>query len=930
MAYEPTEWKAGDVITGSKMNKIEAQLAANTEEIEEARGKGGSASGSLGARIDDMIILSDTQPTSTDNEIWIRSSSSGGIVVPTYEELENVRDSIAEVYDSTKTYAIGDYAYYNEVLYRCTTAITTAESWNSGHWTEVKVGSEVKDAKNGVTAVDSNFVKATATQSFTDVQKNTARTNINAANSDVIADTYDATKTYAVGDYVIYNGKLYRCNTAISTAEAWTAAHWTETQMTDDVADLKSAIDEADTLLEISPFPVSGGGTLTVASEGVNVVEAMLKANTSYTITCTLAEATTKVVYLYLKKKSDSSNISTNSIAIGDTTKSFNVSVSEDTNAYVRFSVSVAPVTLTATIDTKYSANKRNVVDEVKNNTSGVNLGNVTVYPTWEKGGIDNATGETNNDGSAVRSRIAKYFRPNELVKVENNTTNSVLWIIYYTKNGGSYVFNNSESVNAGGEKSFTGNPYYIRFDLRSGIEYTEGIVFTATGIIKEELNALDNRVSDLENAEPGLSKDNSNIVRKMVPDYFFGFNANPDSFDTNEYLNQKIDTIPGTIAGAFFTDVHWATNAKHSPEIIQYLLSKKGKIPVLFGGDIVNAASDKYLGYQELLAFTNVVKDAFGDTYYPVLGDHDNNAVHTESPEDLAAKEIPFVNCYDGIFGQMPDNIHAISESTLSGLTLTTEQYNESAAYLKMNYYFDNEDVQTRYIFITSGMGDMGALTTAFGISNVGYQIYLVLNFLYASLMSTPEGYNVVLVTHNLFEDDTTDPDDKKAAPPNSYLMMPIRMLWAFKNKENRYIAGTNNISNQNLLDYFSPDVGDSGYKTYKSYYFSDAPTVGKIVVLSGDVHYNASMKTSGSASASITAVDINSEESLDENQILMISTQTDCWQYVTPSSTCYPMSHNTITEQTIDVLSFYADKVNLTRIGAGYDREFTFAALS
>lgn len=34
MAYEPTEWKAGDVITGSKMNKIEAQLAANTEEIE--------------------------------------------------------------------------------------------------------------------------------------------------------------------------------------------------------------------------------------------------------------------------------------------------------------------------------------------------------------------------------------------------------------------------------------------------------------------------------------------------------------------------------------------------------------------------------------------------------------------------------------------------------------------------------------------------------------------------------------------------------------------------------------------------------------------------------------------------------------------------------------------------------------------------------
>lgn len=70
---------------------------------------------------------------------------------------------------------------------------------------------------------------------------NTAATNATNATG-YIADPYDATKTYAVGDYVIYNGKLYRCNTAIYTAETWTAAHWTETQMTDDVADLKSAL----------------------------------------------------------------------------------------------------------------------------------------------------------------------------------------------------------------------------------------------------------------------------------------------------------------------------------------------------------------------------------------------------------------------------------------------------------------------------------------------------------------------------------------------------------------------------------------------------------------------------------------------------------------------------------------------------------------
>jgi hypothetical protein len=49
------------------------------------------------------------------------------------------------------------------------------------------------------------------------------------ANTSVISEEYDSTSTYAVGDYCIYEGVLYKCNTAIATAEAWTAAHWTAT-----------------------------------------------------------------------------------------------------------------------------------------------------------------------------------------------------------------------------------------------------------------------------------------------------------------------------------------------------------------------------------------------------------------------------------------------------------------------------------------------------------------------------------------------------------------------------------------------------------------------------------------------------------------------------------------------------------------------------
>ena len=38
--------------------------------------------------------------------------------------------------------------------------------------------------------------------------------------------TYSATATYAVNSLIIYSGVLYKCTTAITVAEAWTASHW--------------------------------------------------------------------------------------------------------------------------------------------------------------------------------------------------------------------------------------------------------------------------------------------------------------------------------------------------------------------------------------------------------------------------------------------------------------------------------------------------------------------------------------------------------------------------------------------------------------------------------------------------------------------------------------------------------------------------------
>lgn len=52
----------------------------------------------------------------------------------------------------------------------------------------------------------------------------------------MIAAPYDDTATYAVGNYCTYGDRLWKCNTAIGTAEPFTAAHWTATTVMEEIS----------------------------------------------------------------------------------------------------------------------------------------------------------------------------------------------------------------------------------------------------------------------------------------------------------------------------------------------------------------------------------------------------------------------------------------------------------------------------------------------------------------------------------------------------------------------------------------------------------------------------------------------------------------------------------------------------------------------
>ena len=87
----------------------------------------------------------------SDNTLYIciAHNTNGSTTTYTWVQASIAASIIGTDYNSTSTYAVGDCILKNESnnsqqLYRCTTAITTPEVWNSSHWEATTINSELK------------------------------------------------------------------------------------------------------------------------------------------------------------------------------------------------------------------------------------------------------------------------------------------------------------------------------------------------------------------------------------------------------------------------------------------------------------------------------------------------------------------------------------------------------------------------------------------------------------------------------------------------------------------------------------------------------------------------------------------------------------------------------------------------------------------
>lgn len=101
---------------------------------------------SLTGAIAELKGVNDDQTTAIGQNATNIAQVGGAV-----EGVSQLAYTIANVYDSTATYAVGDYSIYQNTLYKCTTAINVGETFDSTKWTSVKVMSEVGQGGGGST-----------------------------------------------------------------------------------------------------------------------------------------------------------------------------------------------------------------------------------------------------------------------------------------------------------------------------------------------------------------------------------------------------------------------------------------------------------------------------------------------------------------------------------------------------------------------------------------------------------------------------------------------------------------------------------------------------------------------------------------------------------------------------------------------------------
>lgn len=408
-------------------------------------------------------------------------------------------------------------------------------------------------------------------------------------------------------------------------------------------------------------------------------------------------------------------------------------------------------------------------------------------------------------------------------------------------------------------------------------------------------------------------------------------------------YLDDKIDSVPQGDSFIFISDVHYSGNKKHSAKLIDYVRRRLGIKTIIHGGDVLNESPIMANAAKEWLDFNRDFVFRIGGDFKQVCGDHDHNGRYASEGQALSYQFIQRVmngyNIKELTFDTLYDE--QIKEVSIAN-SWTEYEKKEYDAWKKMHYYFDDSTINTRFVVLHTGWtGDVGLAVDKLG-SNVlseANALYLQMEFLYESLITCPNGYNIVVVGHNVVGNKsyTVNLSEGTASRYNVNEVVwkgawrnVARMIRAYKSKKSITLSYT--------------DWSGEGSKS-KSFDFTTAKTPNIVFCIGGDVHWDILGKSTSDSEtlmpiSEATSLDkiIVTEGSISSSDILHALTMTDGADrgykaIIAPPADDYndetdsalasnPNTDGTLDAQAFDIITISGDAIYFTRIGSGKDR--------
>lgn len=558
-----------------------------------------------------------------------------------------------------------------------------------------------------------------------------------------LAPAFSSSTSYAAGQYVTYNGALYRFTTAHSGS--WAAADVTAVNIGADLSALKSAVDLIEnekTGITISSYPsisciVSATNTMTRSStkyksyqiprdeqwDAIEVTGNATRENGTHVTFVKEALPTTPT----------SGTDMSSSLCTGETgrhlvgkSESVKLHIPSDC-AYIVIAYVINGEDATPSAVNVFTKIGSDVVDlqTALNNkldkTVPLSVDWAAIFATasyplgWQTGYYSKINGATGTSNSYMRSNKGKQL----VAKTGEQTITFTVPVGYraqisefdssgtWVQNFGNYD-NGSNTVSATLTEGYRYTFSIGGFDNDADENLTSAFIATISAVIEKTFiawqNEQDAKITELENS-----------TNDEIPAYYFADGYLQGKLDEISRIQNEIgvDTEQGTInpltdAFWFITDFHHRTNEGNSIPLLKYLSKRTGIRKLFFGGDAGGSQ-----GTSQAAVFHQIQASALAwddmrstvDEFYGVLGNHE------------------WINStYGKISGMMG--------AYLNRYKTTVVMDAETG-----NYYVDNKANKIRYFFIQD-------TSSAAPISGT-------LNWLHDRLFELEDGWNVAVIMH-------------------------------------------------------------------------------------------------------------------------------------------------------------------------------------